>query len=729
MIAAASALLGLLILPACQSLGGGNNSGNDNTPAFTIVITPTFPAIAIGDTEQFTAATVDPTTGAPVTLSGYTFSWMSSDTTVATINSGTGMATAVGAGSTTITVSLINPSGNGDGQQITTMKVSPPLSLNAGPLVLGAVAVPYSANGLASMRSGGNGPFAWSLVNGTTLPTNLSLNSNGSISGAPSVAGVSPSFTVKVTDSETPPVSQQMTYSITVVDPVNSPCSIISNTNPWMMNGSYAILLQGFQASSTNGTPLAMASSFSTDGAGGITGGEADLNVSAGPQHLTINGGTYAVNASGQGCVQLKYTTGGANVFHFALSQVLNASNVATHGRIIEFDAYQGLQGGSASNLASGVILLQDSSEFSTSSLAARYAFGEDGFDMDGKHVAVGGAFDLDNANGNLSSFAEDSDDGGTISTVTGATGMIMPTTTTGTTGRETVSVTLPGPTTVHLASYIVNANEALLISTDTLGASYPIVSGRAIVTGNAYTASSLSGNYIYRAEGVDFEGDGANCAASGPCALTQLAIVTANTGSGAITGTLFELQAGATQTSTISGITYSVDASTGRVQLTSTSGAILPVLYLAAPVTSGMDLTEPTSAFIVGSGPVLNSTSGDPTALFGVIETQPNGPYVLSSPPSYVLSTEDPGQITLPNVAGNGSFSSGTISVTRDISNMVGLVSNAPTTISFTVNPDGTLNGALSTIAVGVTNNTAASPGKILFIPGNGTGVRVIEP
>jgi hypothetical protein len=182
-----------------------------------------------------------------------------------------------------------------------------------------------------------------------------------------------------------------------------------------------------------------------------------DVNIAAGPQHLTVNGGAYAVNASGQGCVQLKYTSGASNVFHFALSQLLNANNIATYGRIIEFDGYQGMQGGAATNLASGVLLLQDPAEFSASSLAARFAFGEDGFDMAGKHVAIGGSFSFNNANGDLTNFAEDFDDGGTISTVTGATGVASSTATTGTTGRETVAITLPGPTTVHLASYIVN--------------------------------------------------------------------------------------------------------------------------------------------------------------------------------------------------------------------------------------------------------------------------------
>jgi hypothetical protein len=271
-----------------------------------------------------------------------------------------------------------------------------------------------------------------------------------------------------------------------------------------------------------------------------------------------------------------------------------------------------------------------------------------------------------------------------------------------------------------------------LLISTDTLSASVSIYSGRAILTGSSYTANSLSGNYIYRAEGVDYESDGATCAASGPCALTDVAVLNANAGSGALTGTLYQLQAGATQTNTITN-TYSVSSSTGRVQQSSTNGGKLPVFYLATPVTSGTDTTESIDAFLVGSGPTPNSNTGDPTALFGLIEVQPSGPYSLDSPPAYILASEDPGQITNNNVVGSGSFSSGAISPLRDVSGTTGLMSG-PTGFSFTVNSDGTLGGMATTggsgSLSGATNSTSASPGKVLFIPTNVVaGIRLLEP
>jgi large repetitive protein len=714
-----------LSLVSCFGGHGGGGGGSNGVQTFNVVMSPTLPVIAVGDTEQFTGGTVDNTTNNPVNTPGLTYAWSSSNPSVATINAATGLATAVSVGTTTIQVIATNSDGNGVGTPETQLKVVNPLATVTPPLPIGALTIPYPA---IRLGSGGAAPLTWSVVNGTALPAGLTLSSTGSLGGTPTVVGTSSNVTVQVTDSETPPASKQVTFSITTVDPTN-PCGLLTNSNASILSGKYAFVLQGFQATTANGTPVAMAGNFAANGTGSVTGGEMDLTNASSSQHLTVNGGNYAVNSSGQGCVQLKYTSGASNVFHFALSQVLNTSNVATYGRIIEFDGYQGMQGGAATNIVSGVLLMQNPAEFS--SLAARFAFGMDGFDMAGKHVAIGGSFNFSNATGNLTNFAEDVDDGGTISTVTGATGNTP--TPDSANGHASIALTLPGPTTVHIALYVVNANEMVLVATDPFSATFPIYSGRAIVTGafGSYGPSSLAGTYIYRAEGVDYQGDGAACAASGPCALTDVAVISANSGTGAISGTLFQGQAGATQTSTITN-TYSVDPSTGRVQQSSASGAKLPVFYLATPVT-GTDATESIAAFLVGSGPTPNSSSGDPTALFGLVEAQPNGPYSLNSPPAYIFATEDLGQITAGAAVGWGSFNSGAISVPHDISNTLGLTFSVPanpeiSSFSFTLNADGTVSGTAGSI--GVTNSTSASPGKVLYLPNTKVaGIRLFEP
>jgi hypothetical protein len=110
------ALLALCSLAALLSCGGGAGGGGNEIQTFTIVMSPTLPVIATGDTEQFTGSTVDKTTGNPDNISGLTYAYTSSNTSVATIGVSSGLATAVGFGTTTIEVMAANSSNNGVGR-------------------------------------------------------------------------------------------------------------------------------------------------------------------------------------------------------------------------------------------------------------------------------------------------------------------------------------------------------------------------------------------------------------------------------------------------------------------------------------------------------------------------------------------------------------------------------------------------------------------------------------
>jgi len=86
------------------------------------------------------------------------------------------------------------------------------LTVTTQSLPNGTVGVAYSA---ALTASGGTTPYTWSISAGA-LPSNLTLAaSTGVISGKPSTAGTS-NFTVKVTDSETPPQTATAQLSITI---------------------------------------------------------------------------------------------------------------------------------------------------------------------------------------------------------------------------------------------------------------------------------------------------------------------------------------------------------------------------------------------------------------------------------------------------------------------------------------------------------------------------------
>ncbi len=88
----------------------------------------------------------------------------------------------------------------------------PPLTITTASLPGGQINVAYSQTLAAT---GGLTPYSWSISTGA-LPAGLTLNAaTGAISGTPSAVGTS-NFTVKVTDSEVPAVSQTANLSITI---------------------------------------------------------------------------------------------------------------------------------------------------------------------------------------------------------------------------------------------------------------------------------------------------------------------------------------------------------------------------------------------------------------------------------------------------------------------------------------------------------------------------------
>jgi Putative Ig domain len=90
-----------------------------------------------------------------------------------------------------------------------------PLSITTTFLPSGNAGIAYSATLVAI---GGVYPYTWSLTSGS-LPNGLSLNSStGTIAGTPTTPGTS-NFTVRVADSETPPVTASAPLSITIYPP------------------------------------------------------------------------------------------------------------------------------------------------------------------------------------------------------------------------------------------------------------------------------------------------------------------------------------------------------------------------------------------------------------------------------------------------------------------------------------------------------------------------------
>ena len=132
----------------------------------------------------------------------------------------------------------------------------------------GIVDTPYTGQLVAT---GGLAPLAWTVTAGA-MPSGLTLNATtGAITGSPTATPGTYSFTAHVTDASSPQQAASQQLSITV-EAASAACS--SSGNNSLLVGQYAFDLRGYNGSGF----LAVVGSFTADGNGNITTGEADTN-------------------------------------------------------------------------------------------------------------------------------------------------------------------------------------------------------------------------------------------------------------------------------------------------------------------------------------------------------------------------------------------------------------------------------------------------------------------
>src|SRR5262249_12024238 len=122
-----------------------------------------------------------------------------------------------------------------------------PPTIHMGNVPRGIVARPYSL-GLAGQN--GTPPYTWSISNGS-LPSHLTLDSQGLIQGTPDTAGNS-TFNVTLTDSGTPAQSANATITIQVLAHALGRNDTIATATP-IGNGSFAASISPFSDPSSTG--------------------------------------------------------------------------------------------------------------------------------------------------------------------------------------------------------------------------------------------------------------------------------------------------------------------------------------------------------------------------------------------------------------------------------------------------------------------------------------------
>jgi hypothetical protein len=91
--------------------------------------------------------------------------------------------------------------------------INQPFQITTPSLFNGAVDANYITPTLTAI--GGVGSYAWSLATGSALPTNLTIDAAGNITGIPTTAGVY-TFTIKVVDSSPSPLTATKSFSIDI---------------------------------------------------------------------------------------------------------------------------------------------------------------------------------------------------------------------------------------------------------------------------------------------------------------------------------------------------------------------------------------------------------------------------------------------------------------------------------------------------------------------------------
>ena len=432
----------------------------------------------------------------------------------------------------------------------------------------GAVAVIPS--GPSAVAAGSSTTFTANVVNAGN--TSVTWQVNGIVGGNTTVGTISAGGSYAAPNL--PPAGGSVT--ITAVSQADSTKSGSINVTIQFSDAS----VQGVYTFSVSGNAASAAGSFQASGSGTITNGVQDYNSSAGTFSSLLFTGSYSVGADGRGSATFNSSLG-TTTWRF----VIVASGQV---RLIGFDRGDAI---------SGTALPQASNSLSLSALAGNWSFFLSG-SRAGTKVLDAGRFSLDSS-GNITAGEEDQNAGGAVSTAAPFTGTASSVSANGR-GAATFTGTLG---TSNLAFYVASASTVDFVDIDSstflIGSAYKQQSAN-------FTASSLSGTYVYLLGGADNLGRD----------LAEVGQVNLN-GAGQIAGGVFDQNdnGAAVTNQAITGGTYSVAGNgRGTVSVASAAGTSNFAVYLVSQGEAVFVETDSTSVIeglaILQTGSAFSNSS-----------------------------------------------------------------------------------------------------------------------
>ena len=622
----ALAIVCAFLLTAC---GGGSGGGATVT---SVSITPTSATVALNQTAEF-SATVNLSNSSNNTGTSTAVTWEVNGFAGGNSTTGTIVASTTDIQVGIYTAPSVVPSTNNGQVNITAVAPQNPdstTSTSTSATVTSNTAVVTIGNGAGlaitelttSVPAGAPHQFEATL-NGLNDPNarwSVSSSNGGDVGMINSLSGL-------YTAPDFPPPGG--TVTITATDStVNTPATATAHIvySDHSLDGPFAFSYSGNDRDGF----LAVAGSFVADGQGNISSGIEDYDsFLLGVSTAIPFTGTYVVGQDGRTTATID-TGHGVATWQFALT-------TNQHAVMIRFDA---------NNTGSGAIDQQNLNDLTTSPTVVMgpYVFSASGTDASFKPLALAGSFSA-NGSGGIPGPGTilDVHDGGTITqSDTSLAGSYALDTANSGTGRGTITLTstaisvlTAAPHQLQFAFYVIDSTHLHLVEID----------GEAFLAGDMYTgagaAAPFSGSFAFVAGGTSSTSATEAYAAGG---------VFTSGGSGSLTGGALDINNAGTVTSnaTITTCGYSVDGTTGRIDLTLCTGSGSPefATYQTAAGTAVM-LELDSTAVSTGIAYAQNTAEASTVPASGSFAFVIGGQGLFHQP-SGGIQPETEGQLTL---------------------------------------------------------------------------------